>query len=71
MQSFVDVRREGTHYAERLYGNKLTFVGRGSAPIALGLGSCHSTQAVVGRSRRGSPAFSTLARLGILARSLY
>jgi protein SFI1 len=71
MQSFVDVRHEGIHYAERLYADKLTVIGRGPAPAALGLGSCHSVQAAVSRSRRGTAAFSTPTRLGIMARSLY
>ncbi len=71
MQSFVDVRHEGIHYAEQLYADELTVIGRGLAPAALGLGSCHSTQAAISRSRRGTPAFSTPTRLGILARSLY
>ena len=71
MQSFVDVRHEGIHYAKQLYADKLTGIGRGFASAALGLGSCHSTQAAVNRSRRGTPAFSTPTHLGILARSLY
>ena len=71
MQSFVDVRHEGMHYAEQSYADELTVIGRGFAPAALGLGSCHSTQAAVSRSRRGTQAFSTPTRLGILAKSLY
>ena len=71
MQSFVDVRHEGIHYAERLYADTLTVIVRGPAPATLGLGRCHSVQAAVSRSRRGTPAFSTPTRLGIMARSLH